>query len=160
VSPSDDERDFFLERLSAPQDPGAIRLFHYWRDKHEGATLPQRKAIDLAELARLRCADRVFILDPVGDGEWRYRLLGTEIVRYYGRDVTGIPLSRHMAPEEARQANEISDEVARTLQPAFLRARFRSGDFGGDIETMSLPIYGRDGNTIWLFGGTFFSREL
>lgn len=155
-----DEREFFLERLAAPQDPGAIKLYHYWRDLHRGEDLPRRDDIDLADLAKLRCADRIFILDRGGDGEWRYRLLGTEIVRYYGRDVTGLPMSQHMAPEEARQANAISDEVARNRTPVFLHARFKSGDFGGDIETMSLPILARDLKTVWLFGGSFFSREL
>ncbi len=155
----------FFEILTAPNSPEAKNLYEYWRSLHRDTgtsgqeTLPRRKDITLESLAALGCADRVFILEPLVDGDWQYRLLGSEIVRYFGRDVTGIPLRRHMVKEEADKAITLSNRAVAELIPIFLNVQFVSGDYSGMIETMSLPILARDDGDIWLFGGSFFTPD-
>ncbi len=153
---------FFLaphfEPMEAPLSAGANALHDYWRGLATPPDLPRRQQISMDALSRLGCLDSVFILEPTEDRtDWRYRLLGTRIVQMYGADVTLLPLRAHMTKEEADVAIALSDHVRDTLTPVFLKARFVSGEHTVPVETMSLPILGRNGTDIWLFGGTFFT---
>lgn len=148
--------DPLLKRLDAPEHIQAKALYEYWCSKSKDGKPPKRTDIHLDELAALRCADRCFIIEPSHSGDWQYRLLGTTIARYYDRDVTGIPFSQHMPEHLAESANCFSNEVAETLKPLFLLIDYKRHDYSGIIETMSLPIMARDGETVWLFGGSFF----
>lgn len=154
----------YFEVLPGPDCEQAKALYVYWQQHHvsedgKDSTLPKRDDISLPDLVALGCADRAFIMEPVGEDDWQYRLLGSEIVRYFGRDVTGIPFRQHMLECEAETAIRISNEAAQTRKPVFLKMRFISGDHSGLIETMSLPILARDETTIWLFGATFFPES-
>lgn len=153
------EVDPLFEVLEQPELQEARALHDYWRSLWTGTELPNRNDIKLEEVARLGCADRIFIMDPLPNGDWQYRLLGSEIVRYFGRDVTGVPFRRHMRADEAEEAIRISNQVAQSRTPIFLKVRFASGDHIGIIETMSLPILARKSGQIWLFGGTFFTPD-
>lgn len=153
------EVDPLFEVLEVPELPEAKALYDYWRSLRTDGELPHRGHIQLDEVAELGCADRIFIMDPLPDGDWQYRLLGSEIVRYFGRDVTGVPFRRHMRQDEAEEAIRISNQVAESRAPIFLKVRFASGDHIGIIETMSLPILSRDRSRVWLFGGTFFTPD-
>lgn len=148
--------DPIFEPLPVPQHPEACRLYEYWLGKRGIKEMPNRDAMQLDELTSLHCVDRVFIMEPLAGNDWRYRLLGTEIVKRFGRDVTGIPFRAHMAKDEAETAIQISNAAAEARKPVFLQARFTSGKHHRIVETMSLPIRSRDGKEVWLFGGTFF----
>jgi len=148
----------FFETVDAPISEDARALHAYWRGLADPPDLPWRRQITMEDLGALGCLDSVFILEPTTDRrDWRYRLLGTRIVQMYGSEVTNVPLREHMTPEEADLAISLSNHVRETLRPIFLKARFVSGDHQVPIETMSLPILGRDVNDVWLFGGTFFT---
>ncbi|MDF1747901.1 MAG: hypothetical protein P1V34_03400, partial [Alphaproteobacteria bacterium] len=62
----------------------------------------------------------------------------------------------HMLENEAQVAISISNDVAQKKTPVFLKLRLISGQHSGMFESMSLPILGRDDETIWLFGASFF----
>lgn len=150
----------FFERLAAPNGVQARALFGYWRSLATPPALPARTQIAMDELARLGCLDSVFIVEPIDGGrDWKYRLLGTRIVDLYGAEVTNIPFRDHMTSAEADEAIALSNSVRESRAPLFLRARFVSGTYSTPIETMSLPITGRDADDIWLFGGTFFTSR-
>lgn len=151
--------DHWFQQMDAPDSEQARALYRYWRSKHRGDTLPRRSDISLDDLAEMECADLVFILEPKPGDDWSYRLLGSRIAMYFGKDVTGIPLRDHMLPEEAAEAIRISNQVSETRKPAFLKARFASGDYVGVLETMSMPILSRDEASIWLFGASFFTAD-
>ncbi|MEQ8829406.1 MAG: PAS domain-containing protein [Alphaproteobacteria bacterium] len=153
------EVDPLFQVLREPELPEAKALHAYWQSLRTGNELPTRSSIKLDEVAKLGCADRIFIMDPLPNGDWQYRLLGSEIVRYFGRDVTGVPFRRHMRADEAEEAIKISNQVAESRTPIFLKVRFASGDHIGIVETMSLPILARDQNRVWLFGGSFFTPD-
>ncbi|NMM44118.1 PAS domain-containing protein [Rhodospirillaceae bacterium KN72] len=152
--------DPVVERLTEPQHPDATELFALWRSKcGDNGQLPSREDLTLKELWALRCADRSFILEPLPDGDWQYRLLGSRITQFYGRDVSNIPFRQHMSPDEAEASIALSNEAARDRKPVFLRMRYVGKTYSGIIETMSLPILARDGKTVWLFGASFFTNE-
>lgn len=148
-----------FEPLPIPQHSQAWTLYKYWLEKRGIKEIPSRASIRLEELTSLRCVDRVFILEPLGENDWRYRLLGTEIVKRFGRDVTGVPFREHMQEDEAEAAINLSNKAVSSNTPVFLQARFSSGKHHRTVETMSLPIRSTDGKATWLFGGTFFQRD-
>lgn len=68
--------------------PNLVALHRYWRSKFVGPALPGRAAIDPIEIGPL--LPLVFLIDVAATGTaFRYRLIGTGIVRYLGRDFTG-----------------------------------------------------------------------
>jgi hypothetical protein len=69
-------------------DPVLVALHDYWRGKFRGGRLPGRADIDPADVPHL--LPWLFLMDVAGDPlEFRYRLIGTGIVNFLGRDYTG-----------------------------------------------------------------------
>lgn len=64
-------------------------LFEYWQSKLRGRRLPDRADIDPTEIPRL--LPNLVLVDILPDrpDRFRYRLIGTEIVRVFGREMTG-----------------------------------------------------------------------
>jgi len=150
------EGDLLVE-IGGPRHPGAVALYRLWLDvKPAGDALPQRDDITFERLTELGIVSNCFVIEPLEDGrDWRYRLLGTAITWLFGGDATNIPFSQHFTPEEAELCIRLSNRVAQSRQPVFLFGRFQPGDFSGTLETMSLPVLGRDGKTVWLIGASF-----
>jgi hypothetical protein len=62
-------------------------VLQYWEQKRGGRKLPGRGDIDPEELKPyLR---HLFLIEVLGGGTFRYRLVGTEITERYGRNSTG-----------------------------------------------------------------------
>jgi hypothetical protein len=76
-----------------PQDrtdwhPLACRLYDYWQSLAPPGRLPGRQDLVPEDIAPLW--SRIWMLDVYRDPlRYRYRLCGTEMVRSYGREVTG-----------------------------------------------------------------------
>ncbi len=69
-------------------DPTLVALHRYWRSKFDGDRLPSRQAIDPTEIPAL--LPWIFLMDVGHDPlSFRYRLIGTGIVNFLGRDFTG-----------------------------------------------------------------------
>jgi len=73
---------------SEPSDPLLRQLFDYWTKKKGERIAPSRTDIDPAELRAL--LRNVFLVERVGEPpRYRYRLVGTNIVREFGEEITG-----------------------------------------------------------------------
>ncbi len=151
--------DPLLATIPAPALPGSRALFALWEEaKASGAEgLPDRDAFSIDALKRIGVLGQEFLIEPIAGGrDWRYRLVGADIVWMFGRDPTGIPFTQHFVPFEAEQCIAFSNQVARSRRPVFLRARFVSkGHSASLLETMSLPVWSRDRTVIWLIGASF-----
>jgi hypothetical protein len=148
-----------VEQIAAPSMTGAIALDDYYSAKRKmTGRLPNRREIELAELAKLGLAGNVFILEPVpGEDDWRYRLIGTEIITHFEVDRTNMGFREYVVAERADVLIKASDDIAESREPGYFRLKPRdAAEDGLLIETMSLPILGNDGQTVMLFGGTFF----
>ncbi|HZT51874.1 MAG TPA: PAS domain-containing protein [Stellaceae bacterium] len=78
-----------LDDALPPCDAKVARLHAYWRSiRPAGARMPGRQHFDPAALPRLLPTMRLYDVfrDP---WRFRYRLVGTELVRIVGRDMTG-----------------------------------------------------------------------
>jgi len=143
--------------LKAPTHPGALKLVSYVEEKRANNDWPRRR--NLPDKALASIMPNIFMLAPADpDGaDWRFRLVGQEIVDRLGFDPTGSLISTLFAPEEAlRHAKEYRDVIAGT-RDSISRCVFRGID--RDFLTMEIihvPMLGADGETFWILGGMFF----
>lgn len=151
--------DGVFQQLDAPQHACAVALHALWQRLCLPDGIPCRTDFSFETVGDAGLLGHIFVIEPTGDGrDWRYRLLGSEITWMFGRDVTGIPFREHFAPGEAEVCIALSNHVAETRIPVFLRGSIRSGSYSGVFETMSLPVWSRRRDAVWLIGGSFVER--
>ena len=64
------------------------RFLNLWNSKNRSGILPSRGDFDVFEMKEW--LGRIMIMEVLGDGfDFRYRLIGTNIVQIIGRDLTG-----------------------------------------------------------------------
>ena len=145
-----------FDELEAPACRLAVALYEFWQTHKPAGDIPCRDDFGFEQLRERGLVGSIFIVEPVADGaDWRYRLVGSGLNHFFGRDVTNVLFRDLFVPSEAETCIAISNRVARSLNPAFLRGRVQSFGHGGTFETMSLPIWSRDRSTVWLLGGSF-----
>ncbi len=146
-------------KIPAPDRDAAVALYQYYQRKCDAAeTLPIRRSLELPELTRLGLIGNIFLLEPIPDtDDWRYRLLGTEIISRFVVDRTNMGFRDYLPADQAEKFIRASDDIAKSRKPGFFRLKPQmTGAIDYKIETMSLPIFSNDGGTVLLFGGTFF----
>lgn len=62
-------------------------LLAFWNARRGAAAMPPRAAID--PLALWEWLGHLMLIESASDGEFRYRVYGTGLAEYYGRDLTG-----------------------------------------------------------------------
>lgn len=70
------------------KDEALRHLFEYWQARKNGKIAPARQDIDPTDLPDVLA--RIYLVEGVGEPpRFRVRLAGTEVVRRFGREVTG-----------------------------------------------------------------------
>jgi hypothetical protein len=89
------------------------QVYAYWASKIVGGRLPARAAIDPTEIPRL--LPFVFLVDVERDPQrFRFRLVGTQICAWAGRDATGLYTDEPaFGPKGAALARQYAEVVAR-----------------------------------------------
>ncbi|MGF1623907.1 MAG: PAS domain-containing protein [Alphaproteobacteria bacterium] len=145
-----------FEELPGPQNRRARKLHDLWCRVKPRDDIPSRCDLSFERLGASGLLGHVFIIEPVDGGrDWQYRLLGSNITRFFEQDVTGIPFSHHFGAGVAEVCIALSNRAAQSRTPVFLRGRIQAGYHSGSFETMSLPIWSRDRSAVWLIGGSF-----
>lgn len=95
--------------------PAVQPLYDYWQDECGGILPVQKDKIDPLALPKSLLA-HVLLVDVLFDPpDFRYRLIGTEITRFIGRDSTGVLLSKiPYPPEVGGRIIQVYGVVART----------------------------------------------
>lgn len=114
--------------------PRIAGLYRYWDAKRAGRAMPARRDLDPVELKAWLGSIILYdiLADPV---DFRYRLVGTNIVIAMGRDLTGSRVSEHAASEDQAYAM-----IALTELVGRRTYRFRNDPVRGDRGT----FLGRD----------------
>lgn len=145
-----------FQRLAQPQHRRAVKLHEIWQQLKPEGGIPLRTDFSFERMGAARLLGHLFVIEPIDGGrDWRYRLLGSEITGFFNGDMTNVPFSRHFQPEEAAVCIALSNMVAETRTPVFLSGSIRSGRYSGPFETLSLPVWSRSRDTVWLIGGSF-----
>jgi hypothetical protein len=135
-------------------------LVAYWQKKRGGRAMPLRKAIDPLELQR-HLGSLVIIECLPGLTDFRYRLVGTEIVEAYGRDSTGKTvreLYETADPEYCACVLAVYHGVAARRVMARTRSTLRPVNKSHRLaDSLLLPLDGGDGTARWLLSEVLFS---
>lgn len=106
-----------LKILDRPENPSLLALHAYWDCKRGRRSAPRRCDIDPIEIRSH--LGTLLLLDVLEEGrDYRYRLIGTDIVEASGRDVTGGRFSDLYAAQP-----EALDLVLRTFAPVVSEVR-------------------------------------
>jgi hypothetical protein len=133
--------------------PVANELLAAWAllPKHE--CVPYRQSFDPMAVAQILPV--ITLLHRVGDGEWCFRLVGTEIDKRWGRPLTGLNCIEIATPEVAAIIRREFGEVVR--QPcgswSVRRVALHSGR-RATIETLRLPLRAQDGSVSLILGSS------
>ena len=86
--------DFTFDPVTATPAPCGFTLA-WWRDHAAGGVVPPPSVID--PFALKPALSHIVILEPMPDGDFRYRLYGTVVAQMSGADLTGKRVSDHIA---------------------------------------------------------------
>jgi CheY-like chemotaxis protein len=123
------------------RNPTLRRLYHYWLGKRGTLPWPDRHAIDPADLTDI--LPNLGIVEIVGEGDarrFRYRLIGTAIVKAYGRDSTGRFIDETLTGAYRDFLLGLLDEVATTGRGIYAASAFRLERSGLSAERIFLPL--------------------
>ena len=113
-------RNFAIARRS--DQAAANELAAYWQSKRGARLVPARKDIDPLEIPR-HLIPHLFMFDVLGGGDdFRYRLIGTDIVDGVGRDSTGAVISQlyREAPDSVAALNQVLRQTMTEKTPLFV----------------------------------------
>jgi hypothetical protein len=143
--------------------PSFRELLACWNAKRGSRALPLRKEVDPVELQRhLGSLNLIECLPDFSD--FRYRLIGTNIVQAYGRDSTGKTVRQLYADTDAEYCDfllrayhdvatrTIIGRIRGTLRP--VNKNFRTAD------SLLLPLDGGDGTVRWILNSVLFDERL
>jgi len=133
-------------------------LHRYWLLKHRDGRPPSRRDLDpLIEIPAL--VSNLVLLDVEGDS-YRYRLVGTEVVKRAGMDMTGRMIGLAItAPELRDQWRMALDAVAAEQKPQLFLSKMPEGVTARYV-TIMLPLVASSGVTEMILIGLFFDGHV
>ena len=157
---SDAEDLSFIVDPPLAEAPLLRPIVEYWEEKRQGRAAPLRKDIDPLELKGYLA--QVFLVDALAADEFRFRLLGNEIVERYGRNSTGktVRETYRDMPEIARWCTRMFQAVLEHGRPVLSRGTLHAvhKDFF-TFETISMPL-SRDGERLdMIFGAARYEHR-
>jgi hypothetical protein len=146
--------------IPAPTQYGARLLLDQWRTRElrggfvVGRDVPSR---DLASILR-----NIGLFEPIdGTDDFRVRLAGTAFMRRFGRDITGLSLSKIYGPEDFRERRESLVGIIRSKKPVIVEVKvLRDTRTVMRFEGLGLRVLSPDRKDVWVMGGLFYSDWL
>lgn len=138
------------ERFLLPADcaPKIRALYDYWLSIHPGTGLPGRRHFDPVDIPALLSS--IWMIDVAREPwRFRFRLLGTEIVTFTGRDGTGRWLDEIYPRFGESAAFRFYRGCAESGRPSYRRGSAHAGLEGKPVaaEQLTLPL-AADGETV------------
>ena len=135
------------------------QALHDWWDRSRGENIaPFRESLDPTKL-RAHLGSLVLVECLPGLTDFRYRLIGTNIVEAFGRDSTGSTVATLYAadPELRETLLGICRNVARRAVPARAFGDLRTVDRPyRDVDSFYLPLAREDGSIGWVLNQVLF----
>lgn len=135
--------------------PELRALLEYWREKSPPDGIPNRSAINPAELKPH--LGSLFIVEPLpGEEDFRYRLIGADITAINGQEFTGSTVRQLMHGLSKVDADAVINAYQIVVRKrTVLRARGRliwaQKDYL-EFDSLHLPIRAPDDSATWLLG--------
>ncbi len=138
-------------------DERLARLYRYWWQKRGDGVAPHRSDLNPAEIPDL--LPIVHLIDVRWEPlSFRHRLVGTEIVEWLERDVTGKDVTADLYGSHATGLLATLEQLAKEVRPFRRRTRlyWHRRDWL-TIETAELPLIDDQGRTAMILRGATFS---
>ncbi len=126
-------------------EPVLSAMYDFWLSKCRGGRLPGRRDMDMVEIPRAMLP-LMMMLDVekkagAAGRRFRYRLIGTQIAQYAGRDFTGHYLDEVIPPERAVELVASINATIDTRLPNTLASpyAFPNRDFN-HVRRLFLPL--------------------
>jgi hypothetical protein len=110
-------------------DTRLMEGYEYWRRKAGDRRMPRRADIDPAEIPKL--LPHVRLIDVIGPGRYRYRLVGTEIQMFHGTNPTGRYVHEVLAGAIGARIIAVYDECVRDRRAIYFEYEFLALDGSG-----------------------------
>jgi hypothetical protein len=132
------------------------RIFDYWRSKAPEGRLPGRQDIDPLEVPNL--LPWLTLVDASWEGEGevarlrlRCRLIGTEVVTRFGRDITGLYAEEAYPEDYLAKVRETYGAMIESRRPHLSRHQIPiEGREHAEYDRLILPL-AKDGETVDMF---------
>lgn len=116
----------FAESLS---DQRLLALHAYWSAKRGQRAMPGRTDIEPGEMRAL--LPHILLIDVLrGGADFRYRLVGTEIERHFGRPLTGRLVSETLDGDYLGYIRSLHHRVIAEAVPVYSENNFNDGRSG------------------------------
>jgi hypothetical protein len=129
------------ERDTAHWHPKLRALHVYWLGLWVGDRLPARRQIDPLAIPQL--LDSLYLIDIEREPlRFRYRLMGTKLVFFRGRELKGLYMDEAHAQFETSPIRQHYEELAKTAEPQWRKGPtlFNWGEGRHSIERLLLPL--------------------
>jgi len=127
-------------------------LLAFWNDRRGSGTMPTSAAIDA--IALWAWLGNLMLVEAAGEGEFRYRVYGTGLAEYYGRDLTG-KTTAALRPDVRELVRREYAEVCRTARPLLVIHTRRVREQPMPVEKLILPFAGDRGDVARLLAGAY-----
>jgi hypothetical protein len=123
-------------------DPILAQGYAYWRGLLGGRSAPGRSDLDPAAIPRLLPHVLMADVQDGGDGgeRYRFRLVGTEVERAFGRPMTGRSLDALTGDGYRAYLVDLYDEVVARWTPIYSRSAYRAPESTLATRRLMLPL--------------------
>ena len=137
--------DCRVSSIAQYMGPVARQLLDAWSALPKRQLVPDRRSFDPMAIARILPV--ISLLERAGEGEWRFRLIGTALEQRWGRRMTGLDYftiaSAEAAPVVRREFEGVVEQPCASW--SIRCVEYDSGRHAG-LEALRLPLRARDGS--------------
>ena len=152
ISPDCEEVSVAKDR---PSHPGAQLIYRNWSEYREDGGLVVGR--DLPSRALAGVLRNLAVYEPVGGtADFRVRVAGTGLVRRYGCDVTGLPLSQIYEQHAFERQRDLMTAIRNGARAFFDVDMVRAGRTELQYESLFLPVRSPDLQQRWVLAGIFY----
>nr|WP_242468747.1 PAS domain-containing protein [Rhodovibrio salinarum] len=142
------------KNIIQPVNPASPRLnvfYRFWRSLTPEGTVPPYRAFDVVKVPR-ELLPHLVLLDVLDGGrDFRYRVVGTDVVQAVGRDFTGDALSKFISRHEPDGMADGYRRVATQLVPDLYHGTLESvGKEFISYERLALPFTDANGTVSYI----------
>lgn len=131
AQPSHSTLEISAGKVAGIPDERLRRLAEYWFERCDSGDVPPRRAIDPIDFPAL--LPNILLIERLtdrGDDCYRFRLAGTDIARYTGRELTGCMLNEVLPAEYYEYVRQMNRTALHRRRPVYSASLYHDkGDF-------------------------------
>ncbi|HEY4940202.1 MAG TPA: PAS domain-containing protein [Rhizomicrobium sp.] len=136
--------------------PQLESLLSYWLQKCGARRMPGRDELPVQELKPW--LGYLALIEIVGENDFHIRLAGTNLIRRFGREATGVAVS-DLAFDIAKQLTAILKATAKAMAPVVAISPVALGRITNTYCEVGLPLSGPGGRLVSVLLGCYPVRE-